>query len=176
MTLLLFFVCPPPLCFVLLLQIRRQKNSIDRQKLIDAERKRYYTDTENRTHTQILLSMQRNRLNDDDGSKHGEDSKRIKIILKLINTQLKFHLIQRGAKNKYNNTTTKKKATTNPINVPTPWQSLAVYFVSPFLQLHMDMYVGQMGMGTVVHNRSTYIYISTKIPLHLLSGGINSIH
>lgn len=66
--------------------------------------------TQKTVHTLILLSTQRNRLNDDESTTttrpmaaNGEDSKRIKIILKLINTQLKSHLIQRGAKNKYNN-------------------------------------------------------------------------
>lgn len=122
MTLLLFFVCLPPLCFVLLLQIRRhgrtnerkKTRSIDRNWLMQREKDTTPT-TQKTVHTQILLSTQRNRLNDDESTTttrpmaaNGEDSKRIKIILKLINTQLKSHLIQRGAKNKYNNNKKRK--------------------------------------------------------------------
>lgn len=122
MTLLLFFVCLPPLCFVLLLQIRRhgrtnerkKTRSIDRNWLMQREKDTTPT-TQKTVHTQILLSTQRNRLNDDESTTtkrpmaaNGEDSKRIKIILKLINTQLKSHLIQRGAKNKYINNKKRK--------------------------------------------------------------------
>lgn len=81
--------------------------------------------TQKTVHTQILLSTQRNRLNDDESTTttrpmaaNGEDSKRIKIILKLINTQLKSHP-KRGEEQVQQQQ--KKKATTNPINVPTPW-------------------------------------------------------